>query len=289
MNFKFLQISILLIYILSSTNNVFAQGGNFSHGSILEPINIDSENTQSEIYFPVTSQICYTKLSNFTNAEAKSSYITCLKLEKLQNELYTETSILRTKYAECRNSAEKEKIATTLLNYENEALKTLQKINELKKEANNKEYAYWMNASTKQISDFIKQNKAAEEAIISNSNIDKIIINTTNTTQKANQAKDNQTKSESLVYKIQVGKYKTTPQSVKNKFNKLSLIRKIDQYTNQDGYTIYTIGELYDFNDAKKMQEQLSQEGFEKTAIIAFQGGREIFIDISTGLPIVFE
>ena len=54
------------------------------------------------------------------------------------------------------------------------------------------------------------------------------------------------------------------------------LIRKIDQYKDENGYTIYTTGILTNYDDAEEMQKQVQQEGIKNATIIAFKSGKKI-------------
>ena len=76
-------------------------------------------------------------------------------------------------------------------------------------------------------------------------------------------------KSDQLVYKIQIGAYsRGVPAHRQRLFKKLSLIRKIENYTDEKGVVVYTTGNLTNLEDAEKMLNQIKQEGVQD-AIVA--------------------
>ena len=87
----------------------------------------------------------------------------------------------------------------------------------------------------------------------------------------------NQPKSDELIYKIQIGAYsKGLPAYVERLFKKLSVIRKIDHYTDENGVTVYTTGNLTNLDDALKLQEQVRQEGVEDAFVVPYFNGKRI-------------
>jgi hypothetical protein len=66
------------------------------------------------------------------------------------------------------------------------------------------------------------------------------------------------------------------PTSVKRLFDKLSLIRKIDNYTDDRGVVVYTTGNLVNLEDAMTMLKQVQQEGVEDAIIAAYFKGKRI-------------
>ncbi|HPB06119.1 MAG TPA: hypothetical protein PKX60_07760, partial [Prolixibacteraceae bacterium] len=80
-----------------------------------------------------------------------------------------------------------------------------------------------------------------------------------------------------VVFKIQIGKYNTQlPESTKKLFKKISVLRKIDQYTDENNYIVYTIGELTNIKDAVKLQNQIRQESVKDAFVIAIKDGKRI-------------
>jgi hypothetical protein len=83
--------------------------------------------------------------------------------------------------------------------------------------------------------------------------------------------------NDDLLYKIQIGAYsRGLPISIKKLFDKLSLIRKIENYTDDKGVVVYTTGNLKKLDDAMVLLKQLQQEGVEDAIIAAYFKGKRI-------------
>jgi hypothetical protein len=83
---------------------------------------------------------------------------------------------------------------------------------------------------------------------------------------------ENKQEIDKIIYKIQVGAYsRGVPKYIDRLFRKLSMIRKIDNYTDDHGVTVYTTGQLTNFEDALQMQAQVRQEGVKDAFIVAYK------------------
>lgn len=80
-----------------------------------------------------------------------------------------------------------------------------------------------------------------------------------------------------LVYKIQIGAYsRGIPSNRQKLFNKLSVIRKIENYTDEKGIVVYTTGNLKSYDDAVRMQNQVKQEGIQDAVVAPYFNGKRI-------------
>ena len=66
---------------------------------------------------------------------------------------------------------------------------------------------------------------------------------------------------------------------MKQKFDKLAVIRKIDKYTDDRGVVVYTTGNLGKLEDAVKMQKQVRQEGIEDAFVVPYFNGKRITLE----------
>ena len=82
-----------------------------------------------------------------------------------------------------------------------------------------------------------------------------------------------------LVYKIQLGTYRRLPNYVKKLYDKLSLFRKIDTYSDENGIVVYTTGNLTNYEDAVKMKNQVKQEGVKDAKIAPYFKGKRITLE----------
>ncbi len=86
--------------------------------------------------------------------------------------------------------------------------------------------------------------------------------------------------SSGITYKIQIGAYsRGIPNNMKSVFNKISLIRKVDNYTDEKGVVVYTTGNLTNYDDAVVMQNQVKQEGIKDPVIAAYLNGKRINLE----------
>lgn len=100
-------------------------------------------------------------------------------------------------------------------------------------------------------------------------------VSTTTATEEGPQ--EEQPDPDQIVYRIQLGAYpKAVPASRKALFDKISKIRVIDTYVNDQGATVYTTGLLTDYNDALKLMQQVRLEGVKDAFVIALQNGKRV-------------
>ncbi|HNU78400.1 MAG TPA: SPOR domain-containing protein, partial [Prolixibacteraceae bacterium] len=84
-------------------------------------------------------------------------------------------------------------------------------------------------------------------------------------------------KDEGIVYKIQLGSFiREIPAKKKAMFDKISKIRIIDTFVNEEGATVYTTGNLANFEDAITLQNQVRQEGIKDAFVIAMKNGKRV-------------
>jgi cell division protein FtsN len=84
-------------------------------------------------------------------------------------------------------------------------------------------------------------------------------------------------KTNNIKYKVQIGAYsKALPAYVERMYNKLSVLRKIDHYTDDNGIVVYTVGNVDNFDDAVQLQKQIRQEGIKDAFVVAYNNGKRI-------------
>jgi len=85
--------------------------------------------------------------------------------------------------------------------------------------------------------------------------------------------------TEILVYKVQIGTFKNGAMSsaFKQAYAKISKLRKIDKYTDERKYAIFTVGLFTNFRDASRMKDQLIREGMKNSVVVTY--------DKTTGKP----
>ncbi|WP_299584417.1 tetratricopeptide repeat protein [uncultured Sunxiuqinia sp.] len=248
-----------------------------------EEVEIPAGLEDSLIHFQVNSTIKYLKIDQFNSASSLQAFVRGWQAEQELHNLTEEANLLRAKY----NSAfagEKEEIANAILALEKESYTKSQLINQNYTQARLGEKDYWAQASPETRHAFSEKIQAMEDSIIQAKEAkrlekleaqkplvlpDSLVQNLTPEEPAA--------VSTGVVYKIQIGAYsRTPPEWVQRLFKKLSVIRRIDQYTDENGVTVYTVGELKSYQDALQMQSQVRTEGVSDAFIAAYKDGERI-------------
>lgn len=241
------------------------------------------------INFILTSEIYYTRFSQFRTYNGKQNFIAGWNNTDSLNWMVSETDSLRNEYRKIQSSEIKASLSNKVIDLENKILKSKSLIDGFYFKANEFEFDYWKKAPEKEKLKLIAENdslkRALEQAKIvivpKVTNTDTVrtpapeIVDSTSAV--VNEPSDEKQKVPPVVFKIQIGKYNTAlPESTKKLFKKISVLRKIDQYTDENKFTVYTIGELTSLNDAVKLQDQIRQESVKDAFVIAIKDGKRI-------------
>jgi len=237
------------------------------------------------IEFMVNSEISYSYLSHFKTEEGKSFFKQgSSKQEELEKSLI-QLDELRDKYNKAKTSEEKKLLGQDILALENKTYSLKKESTEYLLQAKNLEYEYWLNASIEEINEFKHELDKIEETEISTVSKDtdletdsaanispEILLGNSQFVAPVEEKKQND-----LIYKIQIGAYsKGLPSYIKRLYDKLSLIRKIENYTDENGIVVYTTGNLSNLEDAITMQNQVRQEGVEDAFVVPYFKGKRI-------------
>ena len=242
---------------------------------------VESKPIDISIDFSVNAEIRYNKLSNFKTPDGKEFYENASAKQKELDTILNTTKILRDRYSTEINRTVKDSIGQQILGLEGRSYELKSEINELYTESKLAENEYWDNATEDEKATFIASTNAPQiQKTTSTSTIDdtvpieipSMLIDNSSTTVKPSEPAN-----KDLSYKIQIGAYsRGLPTSVKRLFDKLALIRKIDNYTDDRGVVVYTTGNLVRFEDAMTMLKQVQQEGVEDAIIAAYFKGKRI-------------
>jgi hypothetical protein len=87
--------------------------------------------------------------------------------------------------------------------------------------------------------------------------------------------------AQGVIYRIQIGAYnKGIPTQRKILFARLEKIRTIETMQLENGVTVYTTGNLKNYEDALKLQAQIRLEGIKDAFVIAVQNGKKITLPV---------
>jgi hypothetical protein len=251
----------------------------------VSPVAIEQTNAKSEpIDFVINGELTYVDSSHFRTLEGKQYYIDG-KQKKNELEIrLKEVDELREKYAAAKSYDKKQEIGEKILTSENEIYSLQTESQELLAKAKKTEIEYWDSVSQEEKDNFLIELKAYSKSVIPNLHEEKPVIDSSTIissdillANQQNQIQVKETTRDELIYKIQLGAYsRELPNYVKNLFKKLSYIRKIENYTDDKGVVVYTTGNLTNYNDALKMQNQIRQEGVEDAFVVPYFNGKRI-------------
>ncbi len=238
----------------------------------------------SIIVFQVTPEIQYMKIRQFRSAEAQISFVKgWLKKQELDSIILV-TDNLRGKYTHAVPD-EKQLLTGQILDNEQKIISLNREIPEYNLIAHQVENTYWENPSSDEVEKLLAQNQAITDSLelLRAGKQDKIGLlppeNIVLPVIEKEKPKEEDLVNKGVVYKIQIGAFsKEPPEWAQRLFKKLSLIRKISNYTDEKGVTVYTTGELRSYTDAVEMQKQVKLEGIKNASVAAYNDGVRITI-----------
>ena len=243
-------------------------------------------------FFP-SSDIHYLKFFQFRTADGRRYFIYGWNNQQKLDSLNSSTDSLRNVYAGTSLPDVRDQLSKKVLGAEKEMLKLKSESDVCFLNASKPEIKYWEQAPVYEKlhlqdendsirTSYLQKNREKlpvepePDSLISMS--DSLVADTTvNIPEPPPVAGYNTGK---IIFKVQIGGYKAElPESAKKLYKKISVLRKIDKYTDERNYTIYTIGELTNIKDAVKLQDQIRQESVKDAFIIAFKDGKRIPLD----------
>lgn len=250
---------------------------------IKKAFEIPSNLKDSIIHFQLTPTIRYLKIDQFKNEASAHAFVKGWLIEQNRTKALQKTNLLREEYSKATED-EKLELVDQILQLEKETYTLNIYVEQFYQEARQKEISFWDNANPEEISEFQRKISILEDSIASAT--EERIANETNVVVPIELPEENvnvevqetaQQNLHKVVYKIQIGAYrKSPPQWVQSLYKKLSVIRRIDNYKDEKGVTVYTVGELSSYNDALQMQAQVRQEGVKDAFVAAYKNGERI-------------
>lgn len=234
------------------------------------------------INFIVNSEITYPDTSFFKTAKGLKFYSQQIAKQKELDEKTAHVDELRKKYGHANSYSEKKSLGELIINGETDIYKLQDETAELLTKARKAENDYWQKASDEDKSAIKESIKAYSETAYhevdqAEENISPVITSSVLYEDVEPAVTEEKNKKDELIYKIQIGAYSHgIPSYRKSLFKKLSYIRKIDNYTDEKGVVVYTTGNLTNYDDALKMQEQVRQEGVKDAFIVPYFNKKRI-------------
>jgi tetratricopeptide (TPR) repeat protein len=242
-----------------------------------------------KIDFRVNNSITYLFSSQFQTNEGKQLFEQGLALQKELNQNIKEVNKLRDDYKKEINYESKENLGEKILTLETDSYRLQDEIKQKFSAARNVENQFWNHAGSVAVYNFQLKNEKIESVLRGETpepettipEQDSIVILPLAVSEMY-ESKPNETNQPTgnLVYKIQIGAYsRGVPAYRQRLYNKLSLIRKIDNYTDENDVVVYTTGNLTNLEDAEKMRKQVRQEGIEDAIVVPYFNGKRITLE----------
>lgn len=237
--------------------------------------------------FQVDSEISYFNFNDFRNNEAKKLFYQAWVKEKELERMAKETDSLRNEYLNSSDER-KEEISAHILKNEKKSIEFNQDIPLHFQLARKLELNYWNSASDIERADFLGQMNLRADSLSQSSgkieqksSSDLIVPDTLTIYVPAVSSTVNKVeKTSGITYKIQIGSYKNRPPAwAEKEIKKLSMIRKVESYTDEKGVTIHTTGNLKTWQEALTLQKQVKQEGIRNPSIAAYLNKERISVN----------
>ena len=249
---------------------------------------IQPKPVEEVIKFNVNSEKTYIYVSNFKTAEGEIKFREGNLKQKELEEVVKETEELREKYKTSKNRTEKDSIGQQILVLESQTYELKSVVNQLFLQAKSVENDYWQNATTVETENFINELNAAAREIDNKktfqsealSESPELIIPPVLMENNEVEVSTPKPKPSGIIYRIQLGAYsRGIPNNMKSVFSKISVIRKVENYTDDKGVVVYTTGNLTSYDDAVLMQNQIRREGIKDPIIAAYLNGKRITLE----------
>jgi len=252
---------------------------------VIEKIQLIPKDELIEFY--ISNEITYFKLSNFRTSDGKMYFNEGTARQTELDLVINATEVFRSKYSTSKSWAEKDSIGQQILELESKTYELKKMITQLFSQAKNAESGFWQNASPVEKENFLKElNALAEEGIKKDINTkaiadsQELIVPPVLIDNEKVEKPSTKTKTSDITYKIQIGAYsRGIPNNLKSVFNKISMIRKVENYTDDKGVVVYVTGNLTSYDDAVLMQNQIRQEGIKDPIIAAYLNGKRITLE----------
>ena len=243
---------------------------------------IEAEVLSEPINFVVNAEITYPDTTFFKTKKGLELYTEGTAKQAKLEQTISNTDDLRKQYGSTTSYTERQTLGKQILDKETTIFQLRAAAEELLLKSQQEENSYWQDASYEEIEIFHKQADEYLAAYNSRSIPEKpdsiiLIAPPIAPVNRTTASETDDTTEDELIYKIQLGAYsRGLPAYVKRLFDKLSYIRKIENYTDENGIVVYTTGNLTNYDDAVKMQEQVRQEGVEDAYVVPYFNGKRI-------------
>ncbi len=242
-----------------------------------------------QIEFQVNNSISYFFSSQFQTDEGQQLFEQGQALKNELDKKLMEVNKLREVYRKESNPEIKANLGEKILALETDSYSLRDEVNQKFAAARNAETLFWNNAGSVAVYNFQVENEKIKSVLRgetpepeqTNPEKDSIVILPLAVSEMFEpKSADTRQSNDKLVYKIQIGAYsRGVPAYRQRLYNKLALIRRIENYTDEKGVVVYTTGNLTNLEDAEKMRNQVRQEGIEDAIVVPYFNGKRITLE----------
>ncbi len=236
------------------------------------------------IEFQINNDITYLNTAHFKTEKGKELFLKGKTVQEKVKQNMEKANELRNEYRSA-DAEKKAEIGEQILALENKSYELREEATQLFSESRESENQYWQQTGEVAVHNFLVEldkmqrvlhpEMAKEEAETDTS----FMIAATDlfNIPGVENPRTPEKEENELIYKIQIGAYsRGLPAYVERLYKKLSFIRKIENYTDEDGVVVYTTGNLKNLEDAMKMRNRVRQEGIEDAFVVPYFKGKRI-------------
>ncbi|MBN2261793.1 MAG: SPOR domain-containing protein [Prolixibacteraceae bacterium] len=241
--------------------------------------------------FIVNPKIVYYSIKQFKTNQGLVAFAEGWSQNNELAKMVQQMQSLREQYNMADDASAKEQIAAQLLSLEPQSLQLKANADALLLEARQYEADFWNNAGAEVIETHLAENEQylsvkSEEPVVEQIELqnepmpaDTVLIVENNDNEYVESVEE-PVVIEQVTYRVQIGAYsKGLPDYIDRLYKKLSVLRRIDHYTDERGIVVYTVGELTSFDDAVKLQNQIRQEGVNDAFVVAYLNNKRISLN----------
>ena len=251
--------------------------------------------------FQINSQLTYHSITDFRSEAARILFAKAWIATGKNDSIVRNTDVLRKAHEETNSVTARISLVQRIVEAEQLSYQLLHDREKYFEQARVKESGYWEKAGAESMANFIteiteRENLRAERLINEKKKAEpapaEVVVvppvqpepgtppptATDSLQQQVTPVIAQPVQKDVVVFKIQIGSFlngKLTP-AFKAKYAKLSKFRKIDKYTDEKHYEIYTIGNFTVYKDATRLKNQLIMEGVKGAFLAAFKNGQRV-------------
>ena len=244
--------------------------------------------------FQVNEELAYHSIDDFRSEASKILFTKAWMCTGKNDSLVALTDSLRKEHDKIARVDTRLGMVQQIVDCEQKSYQLMRDREKLLDQSRVKESAYWEKAGEKAAAEYSATIQLRENKLIESRKTAEKIVQTTPAIETNKDsipieqvkiiapppAVTKNTQTDAIVYKVQIGAFKNGIMSsaFKQSYAKISKLRKIDKFTDEKKYAIYTIGSFTNPTDASRMKDQLVREGMKASIVATF--------DKETGRPV---